>query len=86
MKSTLQKSNSTDSGTGVFLPAEPGTGVFLPKIQASADNLEGMNAENTCSESDGDSNDSTSDCLMVEEKRLFKRGNCKHPLKTQSFI
>ena len=70
----LRKANSVESGTGVFLPSDPGTGVFLPKTQASADQLEAMNGEMICCESDGDSNDSNSDCVLVEEKPVFKRG------------
>lgn len=73
-KSVLRKSNSAEAGRGVFLPSEPGTGVFLPKTLAQSDTTEAMNTDVTCSESDGDSNESTSDCVMVEEKRLFKRG------------
>ena len=76
----LKKTHSMDAGTGVYLPSESGTGVFLPKSQSLEDNTESTTAETPCSESDGDSNESASDCINLEERRPPKKGLQSLPL------
>lgn len=72
MGSHLKKSGSLEPGPAA--PSEAGTGVFLPKSQASDDTaIEPMATEMPCSESDGDSNISASECIVLEERQI-RRG------------
>lgn len=64
----------TNSAASLPLPEQQGmtgTGVFLPSNPGSED---GTANEQTCGESDGDSAESSADCLMLDEAAPIRRG------------